>query len=250
MRIAALILALVFPFSAAYPADRTLVFAAASMKEAVEAVARAFREETGKQVVVAVASSGTLARQIEAGAPADIFIAANPEWMDYLEARKLIDGDSRMNIAGNRLVVVAQGEDASVADDPEQMLRSGRFAMGDPAHVPAGVYTREALTGLGLWEDLRPNAAFGENVRVAMALAARGDVAFAVVYGSDSLLNDDVTITYTFPAESHAPIVYPAALTGSAGDDARAFFSYLGEQAADGALTPFGFTKPATEPGL
>ena len=245
MRIAALFLALILLPSAAQPAERTLVFAAASMKDAVEAMARAYREQTGNPVVVSVASSGALARQIEAGAPADLFVAANPDWMDYLEDRKLIDAKSRTNIAGNTLVVVT-GDDRTVPpDDPGQLLRSGRFAMGDPAHVPAGAYTAQALMHLGLWEDLRPLAAFGENVRVAMALAARGDVAFAIVYGSDSKLSEDVAIAYTFSPETHAPIVYPAALTATAHDDARGFYAFLRAQAAEGALKPYGFTEPA-----
>ncbi|WP_136661172.1 molybdate ABC transporter substrate-binding protein [Nitratireductor sp. XY-223] len=245
MRIAVLLLALILPASDAFSADRTLVFAAASMKDAVEAVARAYEDRTGNPVVVSVASSGVLARQIEAGAPADVFIAANPDWMDYLEDRNLIDAGSRTDIAGNTLVVVSRGDAEKPSGDPEGILRSGRFAMGDPAHVPAGVYARQALSGLGLWEDLRPQAALGENVRIAMALAARGDVAFAVVYGSDSKLNDSLTVVYTFPQESHAPIVYPAALTPSADDDARAFYAFLRTEAAKGALTPFGFTPPA-----
>lgn len=250
MRITALFLALILLSSAAHSAERTLVFAAASMKDAVEAVARAYREQTGFPVVVSVASSGALARQIEAGAPADIFIAANPDWMDYLEDRKLIDPASRTNIAGNTLVVVARDDAIAPTDDPELFLRSGRFAMGDPAHVPAGAYTVQALNQLGLWEDLRPMAAFGENVRVAMALAARGDVAFAIVYGSDSKLSEDVAVAYTFPQETHAPIVYPAALAATAHDDAHSFYSFLRAQAANGALEPYGFTQPDTGSGM
>ncbi|MDA4847221.1 molybdate ABC transporter substrate-binding protein [Hoeflea poritis] len=246
---AALFLTLLLLSSAAQSAERTLVFAAASMKDAVEAMARAYRERTGNPVVVSVASSGALARQIEAGAPADLFIAANPDWMDYLEDRKLIDVESRTNIAGNTLVVVTGDGAIAPPVDPEPLLRSGRFAMGDPAHVPAGVYTAQALDQLGLWEDLRPMAAFGENVRVAMALAARGDVAFAIVYGSDAELSEDVAVAYIFPPETHAPIVYPAALTANAHEDARDFYAFLRAQAADGALGPYGFTKPAAGSG-
>lgn len=246
-RIAAIILALAVPLSVANAADRTLVFAAASMKDAVEALARTYGEESGVEIVVSVASSGTLARQIEAGAPADIFVSANPQWMDYLDSRNLIEPASRENLAGNRLVAVSSEEGGVELKKhaPEDLLKAERFAMGDPGHVPAGHYALQALSELGLWEALQPKAVFGENVRVSLALAARGEVNYAIVYGSDALMQDNVVIVYTFPADTHEPIVYPAALTPAADEEAKAFFAFLFSTQAQDVLASFGFVLPS-----
>ncbi len=243
-RIAAVLLALAVPLSVANAADRTLVFAAASMKDAVEALARTYSEESGHEIVVSVASSGTLARQIEAGAPADIYIAANPEWMDYLEERDLIASDSRENLVGNTLVAVASQHGGHTPEqvETEAILKTDRLAMGDPGHVPAGYYARQALMDLGLWDGLRTKAVYGENVRVSLALAARGDVAYAVVYGSDATMRDDVDIIYTFPADTHDPIAYPAALTPAAGDGSKAFLEFLFSETAQEVFASFGFS--------
>ncbi|MEX3010245.1 molybdate ABC transporter substrate-binding protein [Hoeflea sp. TYP-13] len=241
-RVAAIAFALLVALSGAKAADRTLVFAAASMKDAVESVAEAYRNETGQPVTVSYASSGTLARQIEAGAPADIYLAANPDWMNYLEERGLIEPDSRRNIAANVLVVVT-GEGGSPAT-PKALLSAGRFAMGDPVHVPAGLYAKKALMDLGLWDQLRTQAAYGENVRVALAMAARGDVDYAIVYASDAAMRDDLKIAYEFAPDVENPIVYPVALTNSAGGQASAFYDFLLGKASDGALEPFGFLLP------
>lgn len=241
------VFALVAALASAKASDRTLVFAAASMKDAVESVASAYEAETGKPVAVSFAGSGALARQIEAGAPADLYLAANVAWMDYLEERGLIDAESRRSVAGNELVAVAR--DGSTAADKigsADLLSGGRFAMGDPSHVPAGIYARQAFETLDLWEKLQSQAAFGENVRVALALAARGEVAFALVYRSDAAMRDDVEVVFKFPNDLHAPIVYPLALTVRADEDARAFYDYFVSQAEDGVLEPFGFSRPGT----
>lgn len=230
-------------------ADRVLVFAAASMKDAVEAIAEEYREKTGIPVVVSLASSGILARQIEAGAPAGVFLSANPLWMRYLEERGLIEPGSRAIAAGNRLVIVRSAASQGGPETPETLLGAGRFAMGDPVHVPAGIYARAALERLGLWESVRRNAAFGENVRVAMAMVARGDVDAAIVYRSDAMLRDDLEIAYEFRQPDHLPIVYPVALTVEADGDARAFLRYLLERARGGALTRFGFEIPPEDSG-
>ena len=240
----ALVLSALVAASTAIAADRVLIFAAASTKDALEAIASDFQAESGTEVIISLAGSGTLARQIEAGAPADIYIAANPAWMDYLADRGLIAPDSRASFAGNRLVIVRK--EAGTAT-PETLLGSGRFAMGDPNHVPAGIYAKDALENLDLWTVAAPNAAFGENVRVALAMAARGDVDSAVVYRSDAMMRDDLEIAYEFPEGSHLPIVYPVALTLDADDEARAFLAYLLERAREGALTRFGFSRPPEE---
>ncbi len=243
------IVAVLFATLAAAAADRVLVFAAASTKDAVEAVAEDYRVQTGTPVIVSLASSGTLARQIEAGAPADIFLSANPLWMDYLADRGLIDVESRAVAAGNRLVIVRPKASTSRIATPDALLGSGRFAMGDPVHVPAGIYARDALERLGLWDDVGRNAAFGENVRVALAKVARGDVDAAIVYKSDAMLSDDIEIAFEFPEAGHLPIVYPVALTEQADGEARAFLAYLLERAQGGAFARFGFAKPPEESG-
>lgn len=245
----ALCLFLLLSTVSAVAGDRVLVFAAASMKDAVEALASTYHMQTGEKVVVSLASSGTLARQIEAGAPADIYLSASPDWMDYLATRDLIDPESRAIAAGNSLVIVQgskHGLTTGVAT-PETLLGSDRFAMGDPNHVPAGIYAKEALDSSGLWDVVGKNAAFGENVRVALAMAARGDVSGAIVYRSDAAMREDLDIVFEFPAASHLPIRYPVALTKQADEDARAFLAFLLEQARAGALTPFGFTVPPNE---
>jgi molybdate transport system substrate-binding protein len=242
-RIAACVVALLVPLSAAAAAERTLVFAAASMKDAVEVLARRYSEESGHDIVVSVASSGILARQIEAGAPADIYLAADPAWMDYLTERDRIDSSSRENLVGNSLVAVTSSGNGAAEErrETEAVLAADRFAMGDPAHVPAGHYARQALTALGLWEDLSGKAVYGENVRVSLALAARGEVDYAIVYASDARMRDDLVVVYSFPADTHEPIAYAAALTPPAGKEAKDFFAFLFSEAAGEVLASFGF---------
>jgi molybdate transport system substrate-binding protein len=249
LRVTAIISFLLLLALSASAGERVLVFAAASMKDAVEFVAADYQERTGQQVVVSLASSGTLARQIEAGAPADIYLSANPDWMDYLATRDLIDLESRSIAAGNSLVLVrrANSEGGQEIATPQALLGSDRFAMGDPMHVPAGIYAKQALEALGLWNSLGKNAALGENVRVVLAMAARDDVSSAIVYRSDAAMRDDLEIAFEFPEGSHLPIHYPVALTKQADDDARAFLDYLLEKARQGALTRFGFTVPPSE---
>jgi len=220
--------------------DRVLVFAAASTVEAVEALAGSFRRETGVTVTVSAAGSGTLARQIEAGAPADIFLSANPGWMDYLQKKGLIVVESRRNMLANTLVVVGAPGALEYAD-VEQLLAKGRFAMGDPGHVPAGIYARQAMESFGLWPALAVRAVLTENVRVALALVARGEVAHAIVYGSDALAEPGAAVVFRFPAHSHAPIVYPAALTAQASENARFFLDYLTHAAGSGFFAEYGF---------
>ncbi|MCR9136515.1 MAG: molybdate ABC transporter substrate-binding protein [Alphaproteobacteria bacterium] len=248
LRSAVLFLAVVLSSFSAAASDRILVFAAASMKDAVEALADKYHDQTGERVVVSLASSGTLARQIEAGAPAEMFLSASPDWMDYLAARDLIDRESRAVAAGNSLVIVQKaGDGQATSKAMPDTLQADRFAMGDPNHVPAGIYARQALRSMGMWDDVKENAAFGENVRVALAMAARGDVSGAIVYRSDAAMQNELAIVFAFPPTSHLPIRYPVALTKGAGDDARSFLSFLLEEARAGALTPFGFTVPPNE---
>lgn len=246
LRLATLFFAWLLATTSSLADERVLVFAAASMKDAIESIADDYAAQTGNPIVVSLASSGTLARQIEAGAPADLFLSASTEWMDYLAARELIDPDSRSIAAGNSLVIVRGSSDENAAADeqPQLLLATDRFAMGDPVHVPAGIYARQALQSLGWWDAARKHAAFGENARVALAMAARGDVAAAIVYRSDAAMREDLDIVYEFPEASHLPIRYPVALTNGANADAQAFLAFLLEQARAGALKPFGFAVP------
>ena len=230
--------------SLASAADRLTLFAAASMKDAMDRAVSEYRAAGGGEVVVSFASSSVLARQIEAGAPADVFISANKDWMDYLVERDLIRPDSQRIIAGNSLVIAA-AEGAEPVADP-QLLLADRFAMGDPTHVPAGKYAKTALETLSLWSKLEKNAVFGENVRVALELASRGEVKAAIVYGSDQKAAGGLTRAYTFPADSHAPIAYPAAATKDAAPEAEAFLDFLMSDTGQKIFADLGFS-PAME---
>lgn len=208
-----------------------VVFAAASMKEAVESAALAYEERTGDAVVVSLASSSVLAKQIDAGAPADLYVSASSDWMDWLEQRGGILPVSRRDIAGNTLIVAASAN-LLANDSSLDALLSRRFAMGDPTHVPAGIYARQALAALGTWDAVEGNAVFGENVRVALEWVRRGEVDAAIVYGSDLNLVPELASVYVFAPSRHAPIVYPAALTAKGGERAQGFLDFL--SSADG----------------
>lgn len=216
--------------------ERITVFAAASLKDAMDRAIPAFKAQSGMDAVVSLAASSVLARQVDAGAPAGIFISADMEWMDWLAERGRIDQKSRRVVAGNNLVIAAKeagsGEPAALLED--------RFAMGDPNHVPAGRYAEAALSSLGLWEKVREHAVFGENVRVALELARRGEVGAAIVYGSDQKAAGDLVRAYIFPKESHPPIVYPAAAT-SAAPEALAFLDFLTSEAGQAIFEELGF---------
>lgn len=237
-------LALLASLSTAAAAEKLTVFAAASMKDAIERAAGEYQAAGGDEVVVSFASSSVLARQIEAGAPADVYISANTDWMAYLVERDLVRADSETIIAGNNLVIAA-AEGAEPADSPDALLDE-RFAMGDPSHVPAGKYARTALENLDLWKDVEKNAVFGENVRVALELASRGEVKAAIVYGSDQKAAGDLVRAYVFPADSHAPILYPAAATKDGAESAEAFLAFLKSEAGRAIFTDLGFSE-ATE---
>jgi molybdate transport system substrate-binding protein len=173
---------------------------------------------------VVAASSATLARQIEHGAPADLFVSASTEWMDHLEAYALVTPSSRQVLVGNSLVLVAHARDAAPLDlaaeaSLSERLGSGRLAVGDPAHVPAGRYAREALDALGLWAHVAARLAPAGDVRAALALVERGEAPLGVVYATDAEASDGVTVVASFPAESHSPVWYPMATV--AGRSAR-----------------------------
>jgi molybdate transport system substrate-binding protein len=230
-------------------AEPVTVFAAASLTDATTAVGEAWVAAGGEPPRFSFAASSTLARQIEAGAPADIYAAADRRWMDYLAARGLIAGDTRESPIGNRLVLVATA-DAAVGDvaidadlDLAAMLgEGGRLAVGDPDHVPAGRYARAALESLGLWAELAPRLARADDVRAALALVARGEAPLGIVYATDAAVSDDVAVVGTFAPSSHPPITYPFALVaGAEGEAARALFAFMTGDAARAIYARFGF---------
>lgn len=232
-------------------AETVTVFAAASLKTALDAVAAGWEAETGDEVLISYAGSPQLAAQIQAGAPADVFVSAAPAWMDVLEDDGLIRPGTRVDLLGNTLVLVAHGEAAPVALGPgldlAGLLGGGRLSMALVDSVPAGQYGRAALEALGAWEAVEPLVAQSENVRAALALVASGEAPYGVVYGSDAVAareaGDDVTVVGAFPASSHPPIIYPAALVaGGDGPGAAAFLDHLSSDAARAVFEAQGFS--------
>ena len=229
----------------AQSADVT-VFAAASLKNALDAIADAFRKDTGKRVAISYAASSALARQIEQGAPADLFVSADLDWMDYLQARDLIKPESRRNVVGNRLALVAPANRPdAVKLEPGALanaLGDGRLAIGQVASVPAGKYGKAALEHLGLWGEVAGRLAESENVRAALTFVARGEAPLGIVYESDATVEPGVKVVARFPETSHPPIVYPASLIRtSARPDAARFLETLRMPASAAILAREGF---------
>ena len=231
----------------ALAADLT-VFAAASLKEALDAQVKQFQSATGRKVVVAYAASSTLAKQIESGAPAHLFIAADLDWMDYVERKGLVMQGTRIDLLRNRLVLVAPAASkAPLAIAPgvalAAALGAGRLAMANPDSVPAGKYGKSALEFLGVWRDVDKHVARAENVRAALALVSRGEAPLGIVYATDAHADKGVRIVDTFPEASHPPIVYPAAvLASSKSPAATQLLDYLRSPPARAAWKEFGFT--------
>jgi molybdate transport system substrate-binding protein len=250
-RIAALALvvisALTFGPRCAGAAEPVLVFAAASLKTALDKIAAQWRQESGKQVTVSYAASSMLAKQVENAAPADLFISADEDWMDYLQQRNLIDLKSRIDLLGNTLVLIAPKDskvDATIAPGfpLAQLLRDGKLAMADPNAVPAGKYGKAALTKLGVWTSVEKQVASAENVRAALLLVARGEALLGIVYKTDAAAEPGVKIVGTFPSDTHPPIIYPMALVaGRNNPDARALALYLRGAAARTQFEAQGF---------
>lgn len=222
------------------------VYAAASLRDALGEVAKAFEAESGKIIDISFAASSALARQIEAGATADMFMSADTDWMDYLQQRQLIEESSRRNLLSNRLVLIAEQSSQislKIADgfDVLGALGDGRLSVADPDSVPAGKYARAALTSLGVWNGVAGRLVRAENVRVALTYVARGEAPLGIVYETDAKSEPKVKIVDVFPADSHPPITYPIALTPNASATAKDFLSYVeGPKAAD-AFKKYGF---------
>ena len=224
------------------------VFAAASLKEALDEAAAAYRKQTGVPVRVSYAASSALARQIEQGAPADVFFSADLEWMDYLQQRNRLDVATRRSLLGNRLVLIAPRASKAQVDlrRPATLLAAlgdGRLAVGQTRTVPAGKYAKASLESLSLWNGVRPRLAESESVRAALMLVARGETPLGIVYASDAKAEPGVRVVATFPEDSHPPIVYPvAALRGARAAQAARFLQWLASPAADALFTKRGFT--------
>ncbi|NBJ11877.1 molybdate ABC transporter substrate-binding protein [Microvirga sp. SYSU G3D207] len=239
---------LALPGGASAQARDVVVFAAASLKNALDDAAAVWMRDTGRRVVASYAASNALAKQIEAGAPADIFFSADPDWMDYAASKGLIRPESRISLLGNSLVLIAPKESAMQVElkpgfDLAALLGSQRLAMGHVNAVPAGKYGKAALEHLGAWAGVRDKVAQTENVRAALLLVSRGEAPLGVVYKTDAISDPNVAIVATFPEGSHPPIVYPVALTkDSAHPDAAALLAFLRSDKARPFFEKQGFT--------
>jgi len=237
------------PTTTAPVAAQTLtVFAAASLKNALDAAAAAFKSKTGIELKISYAGSMALAKQIEAGAPAEVFLSADEASMDYLAGKNLIKADTRADLLGNSLVVVAPrssklGKLAFTKEAFAAAIGSGKVATGDPASVPVGKYAKAALEKLDLWSTVEPHSAFTDNVRAALMFVAREEAPLGVVYLTDAKSEPKVKIVATFPSDSHPPIVYPVALTSTAtSDGATKLLAFLKSKAAKPIFVEQGFT--------
>jgi len=241
-------LAILLGLTAEAPAEPVHVFAAASLKNALDAVSEAWKAEAGKETKNTYAASSALAKQIEQAAPADVFISADLDWMKYLDDKKLIKADTRKVLLGNTLVLVA-AKDSGLKLDLKQgadlvgALAGGKLALGDVKGVPAGKYAKAALEKLGLWASVEKSLAQSENVRAALALVARGEARLGIVYATDAKAESKVEVAAVFPEDSHPPIVYPAAvISSSTNPDSQAFVTYLSSARAEEIFLAQGFT--------
>jgi molybdate transport system substrate-binding protein len=237
------------------PNKTILVFAAASLKNALDAVDAAFVQQTGIAVAASYDASSALMKQIEAGAPADIFISADQNWMDYGSRKKLIDDATRVDLLGNKLVLIA-GKDSKIDEvtigpglDLARLAGDGRIATGDARAVPVGLYAKAALQKLGLWDAVEPKLAMVGNVRAALVLVARGEAPLGIVYATDAKVEPAVKIVGVFPESLHEPIAYPAAATIAAKATAAPYLTFLRSAAARSIFESFGFSfiaKPSS----
>lgn len=228
--------------------DEVLVFAAASLTNALNRVAETWTAEAGHRAVMSYAGSSVLALQIQQGAPADIFISASADWMDSIEASGDLRAGTRRDILGNTLVLIAHGGGAASVTidrnlDLVGMLGNGRLSMALVDAVPAGVYGKTALTSLGLWQSVEPLVAQSDNVRAALAFVAQNEAPFGIVYATDAAVEDNVSIIGSFPESSHPPITYPAGITKQSDNPQAAdFLAYLTSEEARSIWKEFGFS--------
>lgn len=228
--------------------DTLTVFAAASMKNALDDANAAFTKTSGIKVTASYAASSALAKQIEQGAPADVFVSADLKWMDYLAERKLIKPDTRVNLLGNKLVLIA-GKDSKLNHvtigqgfDIAKLAGDGRIAVADVRAVPAGLYAKAALEKLGAWKAAESKLAMAENVRATLAFVARGETPIGIVYETDAKIEPGVKIVGTFPDGSHPAVTYPVAATASAKPAAERYLSFLRSGTAKAIFEKYGFS--------
>jgi molybdate transport system substrate-binding protein len=229
--------------------DKSLtVFAAASMKNALDDVDTAFTAKTGVKIAASYAASSTLAKQIEQGAPADIFLSADTDWMDYATGKQDINEPTRVNLLGNSIVLIAP-KDSKVDNvaigpgfDLAKLAGDGKIATGDVKAVPVGKYAKAALEKLGAWQPAEAKFAMADSVRAALTLVARGEAVLGIVYSTDAKIEPGVKIVGTFPADSHPAIIYPVAATTTAKPEAAEYLAYLRSSAAKAVFEKYGFT--------
>jgi molybdate transport system substrate-binding protein len=235
-------------FSPAFAQDKSLtVFAAASMKNALDDIDAAYTAKTGIKIVSSYAASSALAKQIEQGAPADLFVSADTDWMDYAISRKNINEPTRVNLLGNSIVLIAP-KDSKIDNvkiapgfDLAKLAGDGKIATGDVAAVPVGKYAKAALEKLGAWQAAEPKFAMAESVRAALTLVARGEAVLGIVYSTDAKVEPGVKIVGTFPANSHPPIIYPVAATTTAKPETPNYLAFLRSSASKAILEKYGF---------
>ncbi len=247
MRFSVMLLGMLLSALPAQAQDLT-VFAAASLKEALDETAQQFQRANGPKVVVAYAASPALAKQIENGAPADIFISADLDWMDYVEQRKLVRAGTRANLLHNRLVLIAPADSKlQIELKPgfplAKLLGDGKLSMADPDSVPAGKYGKAALEKLGVWSGVEGRVARGDNVRAALVFVARGEAPLGIVYQTDAFAEKKVRVVAQFPQDSHPAITYPVAVMAASRHPAAApFMNYLKSAEARAIFEKYGFS--------
>jgi molybdate transport system substrate-binding protein len=234
--------------SPGFAQDKSLtVFAAASMKNALDDIDAAYAAKTGIKIVASYAASSALAKQIEQGAPADVFASADTDWMDYAAAKKNINEPTRVNLLGNSMVLIAPKDSKidNVAIGPgfdlATLVGDGKIATADVKSVPVGKYAKASLEKLGAWTAAEPKFAMTENVRAALALVARGEAMLGIVYSTDAKVEPGVKIVGTFPADSHPAIIYPVAATMTAKPEAADYLAFLRSSAAKAIFEKYGF---------
>jgi molybdate transport system substrate-binding protein len=228
--------------------DKSLtIFAAASMKNALDEIAVAYAAKSSVKITVSYAASSALAKQIEQGAPADVFISADTDWMDYATSKKTINESSRVNLLGNSIVLIAP-KDSKIDNvsigpgfDLAKLAGDGRIATGDVKSVPVGKYAKAALEKLGSWQAAEPKFAMADNVRAALTLVSRSEAALGIVYSTDAKVDPGVKVVGTFPADSHPAIVYPLAATTTAKPETADYLAFLRSTAAKNIFEKYGF---------
>jgi molybdate transport system substrate-binding protein len=224
-----------------------VVFAAASLKNALDDIHAQWSKESGKSAKISYAASSALAKQIESGAPAQLFISADIPWMDYVEKKDLIKKETRSDLLGNRIVLIAPKDKAKAVDikpsfDLAKLLGNERLSVANVESVPAGRYAKASLEKLGVFDSIKDKLAQAENVRAALLLVSRGEAPYGIVYQTDAASDRGVTIVGTFPENTHPPIIYPIALLKNAGPDAAAFLAYIKSAKATPLFQAEGFT--------